>query len=250
MWTIPTEFRNSLFLFLTILGTSRLQAKFRIALVVFIIIHCWSFARWDFCLFLSGMLLAEWDHIRGAHVASALPTKEASTTPKRSTKKLAFWIALNIFTLFLMSTPDTDCGNTPGYRTLCGVIPKWWGQRGARALRWWQSIAAVLWVLSVGHLPFWQRYYESGVVQYLGKISYALYLVHGMVLKAVALPLELWLWKNVTGIEGTNRFVGWFMGACVSVPLCVWWADVFWRMIDIPAVSFGKWAEGKVLKRD
>ncbi|KAG8418148.1 hypothetical protein J3458_005584 [Metarhizium acridum] len=68
LWTIPVEFRCSLYLFLTIIGTARLRTSIRFLTVGGIIWFSYRHSRWELCLFLCGMLLAEMDHIRGAHI--------------------------------------------------------------------------------------------------------------------------------------------------------------------------------------
>ncbi|CRK46922.1 hypothetical protein BN1723_001197 [Verticillium longisporum] len=154
--------------------------------------------RWELFLFYSGMVLAELDLIRGAHSpAPALPILE-KTSFKKSAIGGVIWAMLSILALFLMSQPDARCSDTPGWKRLCSMIPTWWQEEG---YRYWQSIGAILFVLSVSHSPRWQRFFNTAPIQYFGKISFAMYLVHGPVLHTVGYMIEKRAY-SMTGIEG------------------------------------------------
>jgi hypothetical protein len=200
-------------------------------------------SRWEFVLFLAGMLLAEMDHIRGAHIPSpALPTDEKQQPFDRCGRfTLAFWFTASILGLYLMGQPDGRSHMTPGWVYLTSIIPEWWGAEG---FRYWQSIGAMLFVLSVGHVKAWQRFFNTGFVQYFGKISYAIYLMHGPAMHCVGYHWEKWAY-SITGVEGYWYNTGFVLGACFCIPTVVWWADVFWRAVDIPTVKFARWFESK-----
>ncbi|KAI9167645.1 O-acetyltransferase PaAT-1 [Paramyrothecium foliicola] len=248
LWTIPVEFRCSLFLFLTILGTARLQTRWRFLTVAGCMWITYRYSRWELILFFCGMLLAEMDHIRGAHVSSpALPVKEeiapAESITSRLKLKPAFWFLVSIGAMYLMCQPDSRGHMTPGWVYLTSLIPEWWSVEG---YRYWQSIGAVIFVYAVGHSPCWQRFFNSGVVQYFGKISYAIYLMHGPAMHTMGYHFEKWAY-GVTGVEGGQYNVGFLLGSLFVVPTVIWWADVFWRAVDIPTVKFAKWFENKLI---
>jgi peptidoglycan/LPS O-acetylase OafA/YrhL len=248
LWTIPVEFRCSLYLFLVILGTARLQTKYRFLTVAVCSWFTYRYSRWELLLFFCGMLLAEMDHIRGAHVPQPeLPTKEEApkTTSPLDRLKSAFWISLSIGALYLMCQPDAGGDHTPGWIYLTSLIPEWWS---VEKYRYWQSIGGVLFVLSVGHSPGWQRFFNTGVVQYFGKISYAIYLMHGPAMHTVGYHWEKWAY-SMTGVEGHSYNAGFFLGSLFVVPTVIWWADVFWRAVDVPTVKFAKWFENKLVVR-
>jgi peptidoglycan/LPS O-acetylase OafA/YrhL len=246
LWTIPVEFRCSMFLFLTILGTARLRTQWRFITVAGCTWVSYRYSRWEMILFFAGMMLAEMDHIRGAHVsAPALPTKEADepTVSVFDRLKPAFWILLSIGALFLMCQPDSRGHMTPGWVYLTTLIPEWWDAEG---YRYWQSVGSIIFVLAVGYSPSWQRFFNTGVVQYFGKISYAIYLMHGPVIHTAGYMWEKWAY-SVTGIEGYQYNAGFMLGSVFVIPTVIWWADVFWRAVDIPTVKFAKWFENKLI---
>ncbi|KAI9900285.1 hypothetical protein N3K66_004547 [Trichothecium roseum] len=242
LWTIPIEFRCSLYLFLVILGSARLQTKFRWLVVGGVTWFTYRNSRWEFTLFLAGFFLAELDHIRGAHIPqSPLPQDEKNVKKSNSQLKSFFWGLASILALYLMCQPDGRGEITPGWIWLDSQIPSWWGEE---RFRYWQGAGAILFVLSVGFSKTWQKFFNTGIVQYFGKLSYALYLMHGPAMHCVGYHFEAWAY-SVTGVEGYWFNAGWCLGACFCIPTVIWWADIFWRAVDIPTVKFGRWVETK-----
>ncbi|KAF7549836.1 hypothetical protein G7046_g8220 [Stylonectria norvegica] len=246
LWTIPVEFRCSLYLFLVLVGTARLQTKFRFMSLAGILWFTYRNGRWELMLFFWGMLLAELDHIRGAHVpAPVLPVDKTIESP-RSQFGSIFWTLLSLLGLYLMGYPDGRAEITPGWIYLSSLIPDWWNYE---RFRYWQMTGAVIFVFAVGHSPGWQRFFNTAVVQYFGKISYAIYLMHGPAMHVVGYHWEKFAY-SLTGVEGYWYNAGWVLGACFCIPTVVWWADIFWRAIDIPTVKFSRWFENKVIKSE
>ncbi|KOS20313.1 hypothetical protein ESCO_006256 [Escovopsis weberi] len=280
LWTIPTEFRCSLYLFIAIVGTARLKTWARFLTIISATLFTFGNSRWDMLLFFCGMMLAEYDHIRGAHLAPPLPLPPPATStsdhyyssssssssddeydedaqlekpsaataldPRRRNLMPYVWGALSVVALYLLSFPDDKGDITPGWRLLTAAIPSWWA---ATRFRYWQSIGAVLFLFVVGHSPRWQRLFETAPVQYLGKISYALYIMHGPVMHTLGYSWER-LAYAITGTEGYWFNAGFTLGACFAVPTVVWVADIFWRAVDMPSVRFAKWLENKWLAKD
>lgn len=240
------EFRCSLYLFLVIIGTARLRTNFRLLTIACVFCLVYRNSRWDLCLFLCGMVLAESDHIRGAHKpAPALPTEEEKTPGRPCRRRLMsfFWASASILGLYLLCQPDEDGDRAPGWIFLTSLIPKWWL---ADPFRYWESVGAVIFVLAVGHSAGWQRFFNSGPIQYLGKISYALYLMHTPAMHCVGYHWEKWAYR-VTGTEGYWFNAGFALGTVFVVPTVIWWADVFWRAVDIPAVKLARWIEQRCI---
>ncbi|KAB5577614.1 acyltransferase [Coniochaeta sp. 2T2.1] len=247
LWTIPVEYRASMFLFLTMVGTAGLKTGVRSATVVGLMAFTYRSDRWEMLLFFAGMLLAEWDLIRGAHeqtTTSALLPND-NPLPNRSLRKRKVvawgWTLVGVLALYLLSFPDEGYEDTLGFVVLSSLIPGFWSDK----YRYWQSVGAVLLVLCVAHSPStWQRVFNSRPVQYLGKTSYAIYLMHGPVLHTAGFAIERWAW-GITGVEGVRYNLGFVLATVFVLPLVVWAADVFWRMVDAPIVRFARWFEGK-----
>lgn len=192
------------------------------------------------------MVLAEMDLVRDAHSGPAPPPfLEVVSKWKMPTKVPSFWAFIIVISLYLMSMPDVNPELAPGWANLTSMIPSWWvGER----YRFWQSISAVLFIWAVGHCPSWQSFYNSDVVQYFGKLSYALYLVHGPVLHCIGYQIQKMTW-GITGVEGHAYNFGFVMSGFFIMPITIWIADMFWRGVDIPTVKFAKWVESKLVYR-
>lgn len=265
LWTIPIEFRASMMLFLTMVGLCRLRTAMRLLFLGVITAFSYRSDRWEMVLFYVGMLYAELDIIRGAHTNPAtnaalqsqpgLPTTESKpmdyvgtggssspTLAQASRSRLARfgWFLLATLSLFLLSQPDVNSERTPGWVFLSSLIPEWVDDK----YRYWQCAGAILFVFCTARMPTLQRVFNSAPVQYLGRISYAIYLMHGPVLHTVGYAIERWAW-GVTGVEGSNYHLGFFLGAVFVIPSVVWAADLFWRAVDAPVVRFAKALESR-----
>lgn len=237
-----------MYLFLVLIGTARLQTRFRILTVLAIAWFVYRSSRWDFVLFLGGMILAELDLIRDAHAPPppSLPLDSKTPgVPRSRPLRSLFWNLMSVVALYLLCQPDGRGEETPGWMWLTAQIPEWWDDE---PYRYWQSVGAILMVASAARSSAWQALFNTCVVQYLGKISYAIYLMHGPAMHAIGYHWEKWAY-SVTGTEGYNYNAGFLLGACFCVPTVIICADVFWRAVDIPTVKFAKWFEGRLVQR-
>jgi peptidoglycan/LPS O-acetylase OafA/YrhL len=234
LWTIPIEFRCSLYIFLAILATARLQPRWRLSVVGFCCYWSHQHVRWDLLLFLLGMGIAEIDQIQGIH--SGKPTQISKL-------HFWFWLATAMAGLYLIGQPG-GIHETPGWVWLSRHTPNW----GGEGHRYWKTWGCAMLVLAVGRLPSWRRFFDSFTIQYLGKISYSLYLVHGPAMHAGTFHLQK-LAYTITGVEGNRINYGFVLGHLMATPVIIWLADMFWRGVDNPSVKFAKWMEEKLLQK-
>ncbi|KAI0842548.1 acyltransferase [Hypoxylon sp. FL0890] len=256
LWTIPVEFRCSMMLFLVMFGTARLRTGARFLCLAILMWFVLRSDKWEMFLFLWGMTLAELDLIRGAHEPNApqpsstpltlLPLEKTPESPpeKRSPCNL-LWIALSIPALYLMSEPDAGTAGNPGWEYLGTYIPEWFSDK----YRYYQMIGSIMFVFCTARSTSWQRVFNSAVVQYFGRISYALYLMHGPVMHTVGYMVEKRAW-DYTGTEGSSYNWGMVLASVIDIPLVIWAADIFWRAVDAPTVRFTKWLETKLSVED
>lgn len=55
------------------------------------------------------------------------------------------------------------------------------------------------------------------------------------------------MWRK-TGVEPRwNMELGFFLSACLIIPVTVWAADIFWRLVDTPVVQFARHFESKLI---
>jgi peptidoglycan/LPS O-acetylase OafA/YrhL len=242
LWTIVVEFRSSMVLFLVLLGTSRMKQNYRLLSVTMLVIFCTATERKDVLLFISGMILAEIDLIR--RVAATSLSQNHKAQYNGSDIK---WLALFILGLYLCSVPTINCEETPGYRILSSLVPSCWSDKAAFI----RSIGAVVVTWSAANAEILRPVFANSFALYLGKISYALYLVHGNVLKTLGysiMPTIYCLTNDGTkeNLSQSSLIVSWILSAVVVVPVTFLLADLFWRFVDMPSVKFARWIELRV----
>ncbi|KAI4715774.1 hypothetical protein E4T48_08021 [Aureobasidium sp. EXF-10727] len=247
LWTIPMEFRSSLVLYLTQLGLARLKPLVRIISLVALIVWCHEKDRWEMILFYSGFLLAELDFRRQALTAtkSVLPTLDLSL--QNPLKRQSLWTALYIFVflvgIYLGGQPQLHVEHAPGWATLYSWIPSYCDHKQ----RYWVGWAAILLVWSTSNSSLLQRLFTNGPVQYLGKISFSLYLMHGPVTHTIGYASMDFFWRIIGYDTYTTKEVGFVLAAIINIASTIWAADIFMRVVDTPTVQFAKWVEGKCI---
>lgn len=258
LWTIPVEFRCSLALFLAILGLSRLWPWFRLVSLAGMISFCVRWNRWDVVLFFSGMMLAELDLICGLHDSPKTPpsllpletenghVEQEKVAPSSSSSGQCVlgritWFCLFITGLYIGSAPNQSPEKTPGFRYLCTYVPETYDPN-----RFLQSIGAIIIVCCVNHSRDLQKPFTTSVAQYLGRVSFAFYVVHGPILHSLGYSIMPSIW-SYTGKETNIRYcLGFLLGYLACLPVAVWAGDLFWRAVDVPSVKFARWIEQKV----
>ncbi|PGH12501.1 hypothetical protein AJ79_04245 [Helicocarpus griseus UAMH5409] len=166
----------------------------------------------------------------------------AATAPW--TTRRIFWLVVFVIGLFIGSSPNSSPGKTPFYSTLARALtPKTYPEPH----RFLQSLGAIIIVTSINHSKDLQKLFTNDLAQYLGRISYALYIVHGPILHSLGYSLMPSIWA-LTGKETDAQYCsGFLIGWCICLPVSIWAADVFWRTIDVPSVKFARWLERKVI---
>lgn len=179
LWTIPVEFRCSMALFLTQMAVARMSTRLRISTITLLIIWGVSWGRWDLCPFLAGAVIAEWDIIWSSTPAN-LPLTTGLETPRRANPAAkVIYYATFLCSLFLLSYPDAAGHATPGYVTLTKLIPRGFTEMH----RFWPTVGAVLVIWSCSRINILRnRVLCWRPLQYLGRISFPLYVIHGPII--------------------------------------------------------------------
>jgi peptidoglycan/LPS O-acetylase OafA/YrhL len=236
LWTIATELRCSLALFLVLPVVVRMKTPLRYGFEIFLVLGTYLWGRWDLKLFFAGMIIA--DLSLGLNT-QGLPTRYSP--PSWIQTILKTFILLS--SLHLLSAPDFCISNTPGYTLLGDLIPS----IDTNPVRFWPGLGAMLLVSLIAFSPstsFPNRFFNHPVIQYPGKLSFSLYIVHGPILHT----LGYWLWPamwEVTGRFTVLRYVvGFGMSYMVYGVVFVWVSDLVWRSVDLKAVRAARWVEG------
>ena len=167
--------------------------------------------------------------------------------------------------LFLLSTPFTSPASTPGYRYLSTISflnpPTYPAERPL-----YKSLGAVLLVWVACRWAALRNFLgKNDFMQYLGKISFALYLMHGPVIRMIGFGVVPWVYREVLGLDidgvaggmggsgekqvpGAREVVEAWVVVLVLVGPVIWWtSDLFHRVVDEPCVRLARWVEGKCL---
>ena len=253
-WTMPVEFRCSMALFLLLVGAARLRQNVRLISIFSFILYCiWS-DRKHVTLFAAGMLIAELDMIRQEkQTSSKLPLHSISALNVSTRTTQWIWLTVFAFGVYFASAPVLGCDITPGYVHLLKVVPYTVADKP-----WYlRSVGAILITWSAKNSETLRPVFNNPFSVYLGKISFALYLVHGNVLKSLLHACIPMLYQ-ATGINpadlgaaSTRQIIGsWFLGLLLVMPITIWIADLFWRWVDDPCVKFARWVESKMSTKE
>ena len=254
LWTIPVEFAQSLLLFITIIGLSRCVTNARLLMLAWIIAFCFFGGQLFTVEFLGGMFLAEWNLLQDQSLLT--PTSSPTLLPKydfgevqEKTKSCpalrhhatqAFWIANVIFGLFIASWTNNHAEEVWGLSFLDANTPApYTGQRV------WFCFGAFQIVAACTQVKFLQNFFNTAVPQYLGNISYALYLMHNLCLTALEPRVNPYLDHYFGKSTSWGRHASWLGGLVVMLPIIICVADIFWRAVDTPTVKLARWLEGK-----
>lgn len=152
-----------------------------------------------------------------------------------------------VLSLWLLSMPEDmeDAAQAPGFVTLASWVPP----RFQEALV--IPVGAVLIVLVVDHATFLQILFTNRFSQYMGKISFSLYMIHGPLLYSLGLVLARWTVALVGGGETDASYVfGIFLAFIVWVPAAIYVSDLTTTFVDQKAIEFSKWAYEALLRND
>lgn len=270
-WTIPVEFAGSMIVFLILASLSRCKPLTRLFITTGIMFWQLNIASFAPFLFIGGMFIADLqlyfstkDEMRGSYECQVegafalradlnasqdaiLPRHLSSSTRSlrcaRYVRRLraAFWVLICMASLYVLSAPEIRLGPmdgkaAPGYQALQSLIPK----------RYWDidkpdffliPMGAFFLVLSIDNFPPLQHAFTNTFAQYLGRVSFSLYLVHGPLLYTLAIYLA----PRAMALTGTKTDLQWSVGAglvyCIFWPVAIWYADLVCRVLDERTVA-------------
>lgn len=184
----------------------------------------------------------------------------------------AFKGPLNVVLLFVALFLLSYAGESPSpglyHNFLVPWTPEIWEPIWLGREHFWLAIGSLLLVFALSNSTTLQKPFCSRFAQYLGDISYSLYIVHGMVLFTLGTNLqERWTgqvgrpeWVDngagelveviVTGVVNGGTYAAAFVACGVINTVVVFWAaDTFWRVVDRRCVGWGRWVERVVSER-
>lgn len=257
-WSIPVEFRGSLVVYTALLALSRCTRNARLWCTTGLIFYFLYVADgWYAALFTAGMLLCDLDLLAAAN---KLPKALAMFD---GFKELIFF-HLFVVSMYLGGVPShewdlTVLRNSPGWVWLSYLKPQ-----AVFDYKWFYLFwAAFFMVSSVPRLPWLKYFFETRFCQYLGRICFALYLVHGPVIWALGDRLyaavgyyrernmvELSSWINAFPMSKAGPMglePAFLAPQIILLPVTFWLAEVVTRLFDEPSVKIANWVYKKTL---
>lgn len=245
IWTIPLEFYGSLLCYILLLLLARVPAHYlRICSVAAISTLSMLLGSWHFACFSAGMLLADYN----------LHRESATSTSSPGPKHNMLWTAVSALAFYTAGLPtfalsDANFKPMPGFETIRSLTPMWLRLEDHARFMW--SISGVCLLLSISQLPRLRALFETNFCQYLGKISFSLYLIHEFCIVLFGLKIQTFL-IHLVGVETHVKTLPYWC-------LCGVWYGLFTllmfalaarveKWVDMPSVKFARWLEEKCLK--
>ncbi|KAI1877813.1 hypothetical protein JX265_003821 [Neoarthrinium moseri] len=216
LWTIPRELRGSFCVYLTMLALCGISHRARLCCIMATALYTLWYGDWDIFGFFSGLLMAEVT-LGGVEdyrlPESREPSASSSETKLPSSHRTfpLFWrhygshvqvltkIFLFLFSFWLLCQPFEEHWS-PGYRFLASLIPPPW-----RSRHWEYTKFSVSTIGSVGlvtliiNVPVLQRILSIRPFQFLGEVSFALYLMHVLYYRCLRNPIMNFTYRVFTG---------------------------------------------------
>ncbi|KAL4894853.1 acyltransferase 3 [Aspergillus ambiguus] len=254
LWTMPLEFRGSIVIYLTILALAFWRPGFRRGALVGMMTYFFYYGLWDIFGFLAGLYLAEskdlsseTDCVYEWKLPSRISSWAGRVKPINFNK--AWTIFCFVFGLYLICLSD-DGYLPPGYQFLKHVQSSRWDDDWAVLSKSWKSMGSFMLVYAISKSEFLQSPLDSKIVQYLGKISFSLYLVHQSVYHLGREPLLKFFWlvlrqEPYPGTEDAKTHslafgVSWLGTFLAMAVILIYLADVYTRFVDIRCVQLAR----------
>lgn len=245
-WTIPLEYYGSIVVYLLIMVVSRVEIFWtRHVILAGMATYALHRGSWWTSNFIVGMLLADY----------VLEQESRSTSIVRGYRNMKLVRNLCFIILFgcgfyLAGLPpasapfEFDVKPKPGYEIFYKYYPSYWIVRMTDQTRWYWYWSGTFTVVSISQLPWIQSVLNTRFCQWLGKISFSLYLIHAAVLSALSTPLQNII-TTVTGHKGVLCLLEF----TIMTPLIVILSGVLERYIDRPSVKFAKRVESYLWRK-
>lgn len=253
-WSIPVEFKGSIIIYTALSALSRCTRNARLSIEAGLIVYfLYIVDGWYGALFMAGMLLCDLELL-------ARNDKLPRIFQRLEDFKEFIFFHIFIMGMYLGGVPSSDAGDymstlkkSPGWIWLSYLKPqavfdgKWF------YLFW----AAIFTVSSIPRLPWLKQFFETRFCQYLARISFALYLVHGPVMwilserlyAAVGLTrpeykenIPQWIDKFPLSKKGPFGLeLAFWLPQLIILPVTLWAAEVVTKLFDEPSVKFANW---------
>lgn len=257
-WSIPIEFRGSMVIYASIMALASCSRDSRLLCELGLIYYFLYVADGWFCaFFMSGMILCDLDQLA---TNRNLPRFMYDLKPYKN----GIFLTLLVISLYLGGVPSQSSDinvlrNSPGWHYLSYLKPQ-----AVLDYKWFYLYwASTLLVACVSHVSWLKRFFESSFNLYLGRISFAFYLMHGPVIWTLgdriyaavgytrpehAVNCPHWINQfplNKSGPLGLEP--AFLLPQLVILPVTLYMAEIVTRLFDEPSVRFAGWLYRRTL---
>ncbi len=240
-WTIPIEYQASIVIYVLVMILSRTEL-FRTRCIILGGMALYSLHRgaWWTSNFIVGMLLA--DCILEQQSRASKSTARGNKT-HGITRNACFFMLFG-FGFYLAGIPpehlmsDLEPKPKPGYDIFYKLYPSSYIFQGTEEARWWWYWSGTFTVISISQLSSIRTILNTKFCQWLGKLSFSLYLIHAAVIGALITPLD-----NFISPITTNKALLALSNFCILAPIIFALSGVVEKYIDRPSVRFAKKVE-------
>ncbi|KAK8860045.1 acyltransferase [Apiospora arundinis] len=258
LWSIPIEFRGSIVIYTSLLAFSRCSKNTRLWCETALIFYFMYITdAWYCAMFVSGMLLCDLDLLAKKQRLPLALSKLGSA------KNFIFYHLLAI-SFYLGGVPEANrdiqvLRKMRGWYYLSFLKPQAFFDYKWFYLFW----AATLLVAATPRIPWLKSFFEGGLCQYLGRISYSLYLVHGPMIWTLGDRIytavgwyqqeqltNLHHWADKAKLPQTGPLgleISFLLPQIILLPLTIWLAEIVTRLVDEPSVRFAQWLYSRTL---
>ena len=257
-WSIPVEMKGSIAIYTALLAFSRGTRNARLWCEVGLIFYFMYIVDGWYCsLFMSGMLLCDLDLLAAKN---DLPSWFYRL---ESFKELIYYNLL-IISIYLAGVPSHSLDvevlkATPGWYYLYFLKPQAFFD-----YKWFYLFfASTFLVAAIPRIPWLKQFFETPFNQYLGRVSFALYLVHGPVIWTLGDRVYAAVgWVRAAHMEAIPQWVNiftlpkqgpvgidlaFFAAQLILFPVTFWVAEMVTRVFDEPSVKIAQWLYSRTL---
>ena len=258
-WTIPIELRGSILVWIALSAVSRATRNARLLCELALIFYFMYIVDGAYySMFMAGVLLSDVDLLA---IADRLPLFFSYFKRWWGTHT---WYMMFFLGLFLSGVPSKEndmnyLRENPGWYHLSYLKPQ-----AVFDFKWFFNFwAAVLIVPAIPKISWLKRFFESNFCQYLGKVSFMFYLVHGPVLWTLGDRLYAavgWSreehallvphWSGILPLPAWGPFgleFNFLIVHLILLPVTLWISEITTTIIDTPSIKFGNWLFKKTL---
>lgn len=258
VWSIPVEFRGSLIVYTALLAFSRLKRNARLLCEVGLVFYfLYIVDGWFGAMFMMGLLQCDLDLLAANdNLPRFFDKLERFKTP--------FFHTLFVLGVLLGGVPSHSVEkevlrDTPGWYYLSFLQPQ-----AVWDFKWFYLFwASGFIVASIPRISWLKRFFELRFNQYLGRVSFSFYLVHGPLLWTLGDRLYVatgWSreihavgapnWINIFPLPKTGPLgleLSFLVPQLILLPVTLWTAEIVTKLFDEPSVKFTQWLYNMVM---